>query len=407
MKLIKNTLLTLTTLILSLGLIELGLHLTDFPATPKSGWKWDESPYRGMMNQGDQRVNQLGLRGQAFDYQDDDFVVLLVGDSQTEAGTQLFEDMPEKLLESALRTQLNSDKVKVFSLASAGWGQDQQLIALRNYFQQHRANIVINWTTPVNDYWENTFIDRSITPEAGKLKPTFTTANDQSTLETVIPAPFEWKLRTLLKLSLSAAATGKKASIEQIHLDRWMKQIPAGYDGKTTPATHCPALEVKEQELIEAYVAGSRAYTLLTEEDVENGRSHFSPFLTTLTPRDHYAIRITHRLFRELAQLSEQHGAQFHILHTYRNDLDYAFREIRCVKNTRTQTVFEFDGSDWMRHLKASPLASQLITLDINSDHALNVSKGDWHFSKEGNQLAMQALAQKMAELQQLKMEKR
>lgn len=396
MKFLKNSLLSLITVVFMLALVELGLHIADFPATPKAGWKWDESPYRGMMNQGDQRVNQLGLRGKKFDYQDDDFVVLLVGDSQTEAGTQLFDDMPEALLETALKAQLNTDKVTVFSLASAGWGQDQQLVALRNYFQQHRANLVINWTTPVNDYWENTFIDRSITPEAGKLKPTFTSTNANAALETVIPTPFEWKLRTLLKLSLSGATNGKKASIEQIHLDRWMKNLPAAYDSKSTQTTQCPKLEVKEQEIIESYLAGSRAYTLITEEDVENGRSHFTPFLKNLTPRDHYAISITHRLFQELAQLSQQHGAQFHILHTYRNDLDNAFREIRCVKNTRTQTVFEFDGSDWMRHLKSSPLAPQLLTLNIDSEHALNVSKGDWHFSKEGNQLAMQALAVKI-----------
>lgn len=402
MTFLKNTLLSLITVVFMLALVELGLHIADFPATPKAGWKWDESPYRGMMNQGDQRVNQLGLRGKQFAYQDDDFVVLLVGDSQTEAGTQLFDDMPEALLETALKAQLNTDKVKVFSIASAGWGQDQQLVALRAYFQQHRANLVINWTTPVNDYWENTFIDRSITPEAGKLKPTFTSAHANATLETVIPAPFEWKLRTLLKLSLSGDTNGKKASIEQIHLDRWMKKLPAGYDSKSTQTTQCPKLEVKEQEIIESYLAGSRAYTLLTEEDVENGRSHFSPFLKNLTPRDHYAISITHRLFQELANLSQQHGAQFHILHTYRNDLDKAFREIRCVKNTRTQTVFEYDGSDWMRHLKSSKLAAQLISLDINSEHALNVSKGDWHFSKEGNQLAMQALAEKIVELHNL-----
>ncbi|MBI3713763.1 MAG: hypothetical protein HY253_12495 [Burkholderiales bacterium] len=406
MKFIKNILLSLITMIVLLALIELGLHIADFPATPKSGWKWDESPYRGMMNQGDQRVNQLGLRGKTFEYHDDDFVVLLVGDSQTEAGTQLFDDMPEALLEMALKTELNTSKVKVFSIASAGWGQDQQLVALRAYFEHHRANLVIDWTTPVNDYWENTFIDRSITPEAGKLKPTFTSSDANAKLETVIPTPFEFKLRTLLKLSLSGAASGKKASIEQIHLDRWMKKLPTGYDSKTQQAQQCPSLEVKEQELIESYLAGSRAYTLLTEEDVENGRSHFSPFLKNLTPRDHYAITITHRLFQELANLSQQHGAQFHILHTYRSDLDQAFREIRCVKNTRTQNVFEYDGSDWMRHLKASPLAPQLIALNINSEHALNVSKGDWHFSKEGNQLAMQALAKKIVGLHNLQAEK-
>ena len=390
MKLIKNLFLSLVTIVIVLAIAEFGLHLANFPASPQAGWKWDQSPYRGVMNQDDKQTNQLGLRGQKIEYSDKDFVVLLVGDSQTEAGTQTADQIPEIKLQQALRDELATQNVKVFSIASAGWGQDQQLVWLKKYFEQFRADAVVVWTTPVNDYWENTFIDRSVTTEAGKLKPTF--AFDGEKLRTMMPAPREIKLRNLLALALGQKVNDKKPSIEQVYLNRWLRGLPSKQREATTAAS-CPTANVKEQEVIEAYRQGSRAYTLLTEEDVENSRSHFSPFLKNHSPRDDYSIGITHRLFEELATISQQNKASFNILHTYRNDLDAAFREIKCVKNTKTNTYFEYDGSDWLRYLKSSPLSTYLIALDIRSEQALNVSPGDWHFGEAGNTLAMQELA--------------
>ena len=84
MKLLKNLTLSFLTIVLLLVLVEVGSY-RQFPATPKAGWKWDESPYRGEINKNDHQVNQLGLRGQTIQYTDQDFVVALVGDSQVEA----------------------------------------------------------------------------------------------------------------------------------------------------------------------------------------------------------------------------------------------------------------------------------------------------------------------------------
>ncbi|WMW81739.1 hypothetical protein RF679_05525 [Undibacterium cyanobacteriorum] len=391
MKLLKNLLLSAVTVIVLLILIELALHLANFPATPKAGWRWDESPYRAVINKDDHQVNQLGLRGRTIHYADDDYVIALVGDSQVEAGTQAADQLPEIKLERALRSMWGTEHVKVFSIASAGWGQDQQLLALQDYFQKFRANAVVVWTTPVNDYWENTFIDRSVTEEAGKLKPTFAIAGTQ--LKTMMPPRFEFKLRNLMALALSPKVKDQKISIEQVYLNRWVRGLPSKQRAASDPK-NCPTTEVKESELIEAFVQGQRAYTLLVEEDVDNGRSHFTPFLQHLSPREEYAVQISHRLFEELQNVSKSHGANFHIYHPYRDDLDAAFREIKCVKNTKHNTYFAYDGSDWLRFLKNSSLAPTLLSPQVNSDHALNVSKGDWHFGDEGNTLAMQALAQ-------------
>ena len=140
------------------------------------------------------------------------------------------------------RTFQHLISIKVFSIASAGWGQDQQLVWLKKYFEQFRADAVVVWTTPVNDYWENTFIDRSVTTEAGKLKPTF--AFDGEKLKTMMPAPREIKLRNLLALALGQKVNDKKPSIEQVYLNRWLRGLPSKQREATTAAS-CPTASVK------------------------------------------------------------------------------------------------------------------------------------------------------------------
>ena len=375
--------------------VEKGMEWLNYPASPVMGWSWEQSPYRGEINRDDHQVNQLGLRGQKIAYTDQDKVVLLVGDSQVEAGTQRADHLPEALLQAALRAKLGSDQIKVFSIAAAGWGQDQQLLALGKYFTQFRADLVLVWPTPVNDYWENTFVDRSVTPEAGRLKPTFQLVGEQ--LIQVLPERREWKLQNLIDLARANAGKTQKMSMEQVYLNRWLKQLPSTVRANTQ-AADCPKEEVAESRLIEAYWQGKRAYTLLANEDVAHSRSHFSPFLSELSERDQYAIAVTHRLLSEIKLLTQAHSASFAIFHGYRNDLDAAFQEIKCVKQVGNAQVFAYDGSDWLRYLKRSSLQKDLISLTLEASHPLNVAEGDWHLGEEGNRLVMEALATRLAQ---------
>lgn len=162
-----------TAIALSSAAIEIGLRLMDYPPTPKIGWKWDRSPYKSLANLSDTKVNQLGLRGRSIIDGKDKFVVVLVGDSYLEAGAQPFEDMPEQIFERELIERWGVLNARVSTVAAAGWSQDQQLLALESYFHRFRADLVLMWLTPFNDYWENTFVDRSVGPIAGPLKPTF------------------------------------------------------------------------------------------------------------------------------------------------------------------------------------------------------------------------------------------
>lgn len=388
---VKSVLAVLFSVLLMLALAEGVLRLADYPRTPPVGWRWDESPYRADANMQDKKTNQLGLRGQKINYGKDDFVVLLVGDSQAEAGTQPHGRMPEIILQDELSRRAGGRTIKVFTIASAGWGQDQELVWLKKYFQTYRADLVLEWITPVNDYWENTFVDRSITREAGRLKPTFRVDRDNQ-LRQVMPHRFDWKLKDLAGLALGRALNGKQYTLEQHYSDDWQAKLPPS-NAAASPQSACPNNEIRENALIGSYLGGSRAYTLVTDEDLEDGRSHFSPFLAQASPRDTYAVDITHRLLLEMADVAKTNNAQFQIFHAYRSDLDAAFREIKCVKTQSAGHYFQFDGSDWLRHLKRTPLNDRLITFDVSSDKALNAAPEDWHFNYDGNRQAFSKLS--------------
>lgn len=390
---LKKLLLALASALLMLALTEGVLRVLDFPRSPAFGWRWDESPYRSPANDSDTRTNQLGLRGGPIEYQKDDFVVVLLGDSQVEAGTQPRDKMPEVLLRQALEQRLGSRNIRVFSVASAGWGNDQQLLWLNRYFESYRADLVVNWLTPVNDYWENIFPDRGVTPQAGRLKPTYR-LDRQGRLQ-LATAGARWKLKDLLSLAIGRVRNGSSYTLEQNYLDAWLATLPSPH-GAAPADKACPADLVDQKSLIASYLQGSRGYTLATDEDLAHGRSHFSVFLQPESARDRYAIDLTHRLLGEVSRSAKAHGARFVIYHAYRHDLDAAVAEIRCVETAGGQR-FGFDGADWLRHLKASPLAGQIVTARVTADHALSSGPNDWHFNEEGNRKAMLALADVLA----------
>src|SRR2546429_1201001 len=97
--------------------------------------------------------NELGFRGQRIAYSPGDYVVVLLGDSQVEATALAFDAMPERRLEA----HLGSSKARVFSIGTGGYGQDQELLALQEYFAKYRADLVVLWQTPGNDVWNNVF----------------------------------------------------------------------------------------------------------------------------------------------------------------------------------------------------------------------------------------------------------
>lgn len=374
------------------GALEVGLRLLNIPDAPVFGWQWDRSPYKSEENMGEARVNQLGLRGRPIEYKADDFVILLVGDSYTEAGAQAFEDMPEQILEGLLRRKYGFDHVRVFSVASAGWGQDQELIGLMNYFARFRADLVLMWLTPINDYWENGNVDRSVAAKSGPLKPTFKI--NKNNLELAYPRQ-QSKIGLLIERAFARLKYGKENGLAQLYTEGWLKTLP---EPKLEPTskTSCPPTEVEQLEIVSAYQKGERNITAITNEDLTQARSHFSHFLVPASARENYQLSLTHMLMKEARKLAESHGASFRAFYPKGSDIDVALSAVKCVKDESTGKYFSSDFSNLVADIEKSDLGGVLLTPDVRSKNPTVISSRDWHLNHDGNLLAMDGLIQKL-----------
>jgi len=153
--------------ILSITIAEFFLQFIDKPSPVISGWLNQKSRLE---------TNQLGFRGKKITYTDNDYVIVLLGDSQVAAAACSFYWMPESRLEHYLNTKLNKN-IKVFSVGAGGYGQDQQLLMLKKYYITYRADMVVLWQTPSNDIWNNVFPTHW--PGNGWPKPTFKLVNGE------------------------------------------------------------------------------------------------------------------------------------------------------------------------------------------------------------------------------------
>ena len=99
---------------------------------------------------------------------------------KSSAGGCAFEWMPERRLQDYLsdKVRKSSGNVKVFTLGTEGYGQDQQLLVLQEFYRSHRADMVVLWQTPGNDVWNNMFPTHWPTKN-GWPKPTFRLINDE------------------------------------------------------------------------------------------------------------------------------------------------------------------------------------------------------------------------------------
>src|SRR6185369_11900812 len=112
----------------------------------RSGWRSPAPP---------EERNGLGFRGRPIQYTDNDKVVVLLGDSQVEATALSFDAIPERVLESHL--DVAPKTARVFTVGTWGYGQDQELLALEEFYKRYRADLVVLWETPANDVWNNVF----------------------------------------------------------------------------------------------------------------------------------------------------------------------------------------------------------------------------------------------------------
>lgn len=272
---------------ITLVLIEVVLQIVNYPKPTVSGWKTLES-YKS-------ERHQLGYRGQPIEYQDEDFVILLVGDSQVEAKACAYGWMPERRLEFYLNS--GGKRVKVFSLGGPATGQDQQLLSLREYYQKYRADMVVLWLTPANDVWNNTF--PSSIPDDRTPKPTFWLEHGQLRGPTELtgqPARETPSLR-LMRVWRKFFPWRREREWAQTILPAPYSPL-TGYEGPVTDDWQ------KRMEMLPGYLRYDNFDT-----DKNDRALHLSP----RSPRVQYGLDLTRSLLQEMRRLADSHGAQFMI----------------------------------------------------------------------------------------------
>ena len=355
------------------------------------GWRWANSPLRNELPpDAADATNDLGLRGRPIAYGADDVVVLLVGDSQVEAATLPLEAMPEALLEEAL-AEAAGRAVRVVSIGSSGWGQDQQLLALREYFARWRADAVVVWATPSNDFFENTFADRSTDPYAGPVKPTFLLRDGR------LDGPYYAGPRGIDRLLLGQlvrTAIGGGSYSERVRAD-WNRLIP-GVDRGPEVADCADAEPIAQDDFAanELQLDGAGPYMVRSVNDVAESRSHFSPRTWPRSPRDEYQVAITRALYDEIGRLADEHGASLTVAAVTQPVREAAARLVACVVGS--------DGRELeVRPTELELLASvvpdgSMVTVRIDGGYENFVSPTDQHLGAVGNPKAMRALAEEL-----------
>lgn len=273
--------------------VEAMLRVIDYPKPVKSGWKTFDS-YKS-------ERHQLGFRGQPISYQDDDFVIVLVGDSQVEAKACAFGWMPEQRLQAYLNP--TGKKVKVFSLGGPATGQDQQLLSLREYYQQFRADLIILWFTPANDVWNNTF--PSSTPDDRSPKPTFWLENGQLRGPTELTGQPIRESPTLKVMLLWRKLFPLSRERE------WARSIlPQPYSPTTTYEGIAADDWQKRMDMLPNY---------LHYENFDSDKNDRALKLTPRSPRVQYGLDLTRGLLKEIEYLAAANGTRFTIFTTTRN----------------------------------------------------------------------------------------
>ena len=270
-------------------MVEIALRLADYPPTVRSGWRSHARPGE---------LNQLGFRGQAIEYFDDDVVVVILGGSQGEAAALPFESMPERRLEAHLKHLRPGKRFRVFTLGASGYGNDQQLLVLREYFARYRADLVLLWQTPTNDIIDNMFPTHLAVEH--DAKPTFWLEQGE------LRGPSE----QLGQRRPAAAHDGARR-----------KSVPGRPgrrlgSGATCPSPITPSRTTRDRWTRNGAQMRARGVTLVNDERLESERVGLPALAHAPQPAaSQYGLDLTHALLAEIAAECASRGSRFTLVH--------------------------------------------------------------------------------------------
>lgn len=225
-------------------------------------------------------LNQLGFRGKTIQRRNSsrEKIILFVGDSQVEANGLPFQYMIENLVQELLNQRDTAHNYKCYSVGSGGFGQDQEFLALREYFKKYEADKVVMWLTPENDIWNNMFPTHW--PVNANPKPTYWLERGE------MNGPnYQW-----LEQYPSSSTPVWKVFLGLGKLDdKWENKLPAPYEAMAANNYH-------------GNISGWPA--LGGDEAIAIEKSHYAIFLYPRSKRMTYGIRLTHLLIDSIRQIS-------------------------------------------------------------------------------------------------------
>jgi hypothetical protein len=330
------------------------------PPAVISGWRARVTVYE---------QNQLGYRGHPIAYSNEDYVIVLVGDSHVEARACAYDYLPETRLEYHLNKK--GKKVKVFSVGSGGYGQDQQLLALRDYYSKYRADLVLLWQSPANDVWNNIFPTHW--PTNANPKPTFWLENG------LLKGPTEEIGETLAypTFKLLSLFPNFIPSISQRDT-MWEEKLPAAYR---------PLSEYQGPVNYELQKRWDRT----RHENLGIEKSHFAIRLTPRSDRMKYGLELTRRLLQEIERLALANNGRLIVFTVSTPGEKIGSNEEVYVLNGKYYRTSEAQFSKNMADLQAG-----LEALDVH------VSLEKWRVGPEDSHLNEHATDEAMMNLSKL-----
>jgi hypothetical protein len=318
-------------MMIALGLvaIETAMRYRNWPPSVFSGWRISEAVGP---------VNQFGWRGQPPRRRGaGTFLVVMTGGAAVECLACPPDETLDLMLERSLH-QYNPD-VRVVTLGSTGYAQDQEFLALHEYLAHERADLIIDWASIAQNVPANTFRSGHPGPGRSVLKPSFALdrGNLRGPTEGLGQPIYKTKLTTLLRPLL-------------IDADRnWTTLLPKPDPGAATPP---PGIDTRSQ----------------VEEPLEQQRSAWSIWLTPRPVRVEYGIELTHVLLTHMQALATLRGAHFAVLLTPAADrqptvpvaLEHAGHWYVADPTTRDAAITQVtDGLDTITlPLESDPLTS-------------------------------------------------
>lgn len=278
-------------LLLSLGVAEGVARLVYTPPEIRYGWVGFVSPFER---------NQLGFRGRPIEYDEDDFVIVLLGDSQVAANACAFGWMPEKRLEKHLSDLVPSRNFRVITIGATGYGQDQQLLMLAEFFRRGRADMVVLWQIFENDVWNNVFPTHW--PANGAPKPTFRLENGRLVGPNAAMGQPMARRTALRLVDLARNALTVRTDLDDV----WEEEF--------LPEPYRPLADYDGPVNSEWQRRWDINLGLMRHENLANEKSHFAVGLVPPSPRTRYGLDLTRALLREIRSLVEANAGRFLIL---------------------------------------------------------------------------------------------